>query len=161
MEILISNEYPGIKVGIRKIKQQIDKVLGSLDCNEHEISILFVGDQGIRDLNRQFRGMDRPTDVLSFPQLSEDEPEPPGAHVLGDVAISLETARNQSKDHGLSLEEELTLLLIHGILHLLGYDHEISSQEEERMRKKTRELFELIYPGKKLADTSTSNFEQP
>jgi probable rRNA maturation factor len=51
------------------------------------------------------------------------------------------------------LEEELTLLLIHGILHLLGYDHEISDQEEKRMRKKTRELFEVIYPGKKLADT--------
>jgi probable rRNA maturation factor len=69
------------------------------------------------------------------------------------VAISLETARDQSGDHGLSLEEELTLLLIHGILHLLGYDHEISDQEEERMRKKTRELFTLIYPEKTLTDT--------
>tara|TARA_B100000378_G_C17860734_1_gene348518 strand:+ start:126 stop:596 length:471 start_codon:yes stop_codon:yes gene_type:complete len=153
MEIFIRNEYPGIKVDTRKIKQQIGKVMSSLDCNEHEISILFVGDQGIRDLNRQFRGMDRPTDVLSFPQLLEGEPEIPGAPVLGDVAISLETASHQSEDHGLSLGEELTLLLIHGILHLLGYDHEISDREEERMRKKTRELFEIIYPGKKLADT--------
>jgi len=137
----------------REIKEQIGKILTSLDCNEHEISILFVGDPGIRDLNHQFRGMDCPTDVLSFPQLSEGEAEPPGAPVLGDIAISLETARQQSKDHGLSLGEELTLLLIHGILHLLGYDHEISDQEEERMRKKTRELFAMIYPGKKLADT--------
>jgi probable rRNA maturation factor len=153
MEILISNEYPEIKVDTSKIKQQIGKVLTSLDCNEHEISILFVGDQGIRELNRQFRDIDRPTDVLSFPQLSDDEPETPGPPVLGDVAISLETAQDQSESHGLSLEEELALLLIHGILHLMGYDHEISSQEEERMRKKTRELFELIYPGKKLADT--------
>ena len=153
MEILINNEFPEIKVDARKIEQQIGKVLTSLDCNEHEISILFIGDQGIRDLNHQFRGIDRPTDVLSFPQISEGELEIPGALVLGDVAISLETARCQSEEHGLSFEEELTLLLIHGILHLLGYDHEISDQEEERMRSKTRELFSLIYPRKKLADT--------
>jgi probable rRNA maturation factor len=153
MEILICNEFPEIKIDTRKIKQQMGTILSSLDCNEHEISILFVGDQGIRDLNRQFRDIDRPTDVLSFPQLSEDGPELPGSLALGDVAISLETARNQSREHSLSLEEELMLLLIHGTLHLRGYDHEVSEQEEERMRKKTRELFEMVYPGKKLADT--------
>lgn len=153
MEIFITNECPEVKVDDLIIKQHIATILNSLHCNEHEISILFVGDQGIRDLNQQFRAIDRPTDVLSFPQISEGEPEIPGAPLLGDVAISLETARRQSAEHGLSLAEELTLLLIHGILHLLGYDHEISNQEEERMRKKTRELFELIYPGKKLADT--------
>ena len=153
MEIFINNEFPEIKVDARKIEQQIGKVLISLDCNEHEISILFIGDQGIRDLNHQFRNIDRSTDVLSFPQILAGELEIPGALVLGDVAISLETARCQSEEHGLSFEEELTLLLIHGILHLLGYDHEISGQEEDRMRNKTRELFSLIYPGKKLADT--------
>ena len=153
MEILINNEFSEINVDTRKIEQQIGKVLTSLDCNEHEISILFTGDQGIRDLNRQFRDIDRSTDVLSFPQILEGEAEIPGATVLGDVAISLETARSQSETHGLSFEEELTLLLIHGILHLLGYDHEISDLEEEKMRKKTRELFSQIYPGKKLADT--------
>lgn len=153
MDILISNEFPEINVDAREIEQQIGKVLTSLDCNEHEISILFTGDQGIRDLNHKFRGIDRSTDVLSFPQVLDDGLETPGAHVLGDVAISLETARRQSEAHGLSFEEELTLLLIHGILHLLGYDHEISDLEEERMRHKTRELFSLIYPGKKLEDT--------
>ena len=153
MEILINNEFPKIKVDARKIKQQIGKVLTSLNCNEHEISILFIGDQGIRDLNHQFRDIDLPTDVLSFPQILAGELEIPGALVLGDVAISLETARFQSEEHGLSFEAELTLLLIHGILHLLGYDHEISGQEEDRMRNKTRELFSMIYPGKKLADT--------
>ena len=153
MEILINNEFPEIQVDARKIEQQIGKVLTSLDCNEHEISILFIGDQGIRYLNHQFRDIDLPTDVLSFPQILAGELEVPGALVLGDVAISLETARCQSEEHGLSFEEELTLLLIHGILHLLGYDHEISRQEEDRMRNKTRELFSLIYPGKKLADT--------
>ena len=152
MEILICNEYPEIKVNTPKIKLHIGNVLRSLNCNDHEISILFIGDQDIRDLNQQFRGIDLPTDVLSFPQLSEDEPETP-TPILGDIAISLETARSQSADHGLSLEEEITLLLIHGILHLLGYDHAISDLEDERMRKKTRELFGLIYPQKKLSDT--------
>jgi len=85
--------------------------------------------------------------------LLEDEPEMPGMAVLGDVVISLETASRQSNEHGLSLDEELILLLIHGTLHLLGYDHEISDAEDERMRIKTRELFDLIYPGKKLADS--------
>ena len=153
MEILINNEFPKINVDTRKIEQQIGTVLTSLDCNEHEISILFIGDQGIRDLNKQFRNIDRPTDVLSFPQILAGELETPRTLILGDVVISLETARYQSEEHGLSFEEELTLLLIHGILHLLGYDHEISDQEEDRMRNKTRELFSLIYPGKKLADT--------
>ena len=153
MKVLIKNEYLKIKVDTEEIKQQIAKVLSSLDSNEYEISILFIGDQGIRDLNQRFRGVDRSTDVLSFPQLFEGLPEISGALILGDVAISLETALRQTKKHGLSLEEELTLLLIHGILHLLGYDHEISDHEEERMRKKTRELFTIIYPRKKLADT--------
>ena len=153
MKVLIKNEYLKIKVDTEEIKQQIAKVLSSLDSNEYEISILFIGDQGIRDLNQRFRGVDRSTDVLSFPQLFEGLPEISGALILGDVAISLETALRQTKKHGLSLEEELTLLLIHGILHLLGYDHEISDQEEELMRKKTRELFRMIYPQKILADT--------
>ena len=153
MKVLIRNEYPKIKVDTGKIKQQIGRVLSSLDCNECEISILFVEDQGIRDLNHRFRGVDRSTDVLSFPQLFEGKPETSGTLILGDVAISLETSLRQTKKHGLSLEEELTLLLIHGILHLLGYDHEVSDHEEERMRKKTRELFTIIYPEKKLADT--------
>ncbi len=153
MEIFIKNEHPEIKVDSKKIKPQVAKVLDSMDCNEHEISILFTGDQGIRNLNQRFRGIDCPTDVLSFPQLLDDTPETPGPPVLGDIAISLETARVQSKEHSLSMEEELTLLLIHGILHLLGYDHEISDQEDDRMRKKTRELFTMVYPGKKLLDT--------
>ena len=152
MEILINNEFPEIKVDAQKIEQEIGKILTSLDCNDYEISILFIGDQRIRDLNHRFRDIDLPTDVLSFPQILTGELEIPGALVLGDIAISLETARFQSEEHGLSFEEELTLLLIHGILHLLGYDHEISSQEENRMRSKTRELFSLIYPGKKLTD---------
>jgi probable rRNA maturation factor len=153
MEILIRNEFPEIEVDLEKVEQKIKKILISLNCNKHEISILFIGNQGIRELNQQFRDIDHSTDVLSFPQDLEGEPEIPGVTVLGDVVISLETARNQSSEHGLSLDEEIILLLIHGILHLLGYDHELSELEDKRMRAKTRELLDIIYPGKKLADT--------
>ena len=153
MQVLIRNEHPKIKVDTKKIEQQIGNLLRSLDCNKHEISILFIGDQGIRDLNHRFRGIDRSTDVLSFPQLVKGKTEISKSPILGDIAISLDTALRQTKNHGLSLGEELTLLLIHGILHLLGYDHEISDEEEELMRKKTRELFRMIYPQKILADT--------
>ena len=115
MKVLIRNEHPKIKVDSKKIEQQIGNVLRSLNCNNHEISILFIGDQGIRDINHRYRGIDRSTDVLSFPQLVNGKAEISKTPILGDIAISLDTALRQTKNHGLSLGEELTLLLIHGI----------------------------------------------
>ena len=73
--------------------------------------------------------------------------------VLGDIAISLDKAKTQAKEHGLVFNEEIILLLIHGILHLLGYDHEISDHEEIKMRHKTRELFKEIFPKTILIDS--------
>src|SRR5262249_44959811 len=86
-------------------------------------------------LNRQYRGKDKPTDVLSFPLADELQP-----FLLGDVVISVETAARQAQRRGHSLPEELQVLLIHGILHLLGDDHEISRSEAIRMRRKEREV---------------------
>jgi probable rRNA maturation factor len=94
-----------------------------------------VTDREIRDLNRQYRGKDKPTDVLSFPLADALCP-----HLLGDVIISIETATRQAQRRGHALLEELQTLLIHGILHLLGYDHEISRREALRMRRKEQEL---------------------
>ena len=107
-------------------------------------------DKKMRKLNNQYRGQDRSTDVLSFPQHGGKE-EGLTPHLLGDVVISTTTARKQSVQHALSLDEELILLLIHGILHLLGYDHEHSDEEAQHMRDKTRELFYQVFPSKKLA----------
>ena len=92
-------------------------------------------DPEIHTLNRQYRGKDRPTDVLSFPLADALQPS-----LLGDVVISVETAARQARRRGHSLREELRTLLIHGILHLLGYDHEISRSEAIRMRRKEREV---------------------
>jgi len=117
----------------------------ALEREDDELSILLVDDATIQNLNRQHRNIDSATDVLSFPQMEDDEFI---SHMLGDVVISVETAKRQAKEHHFSLEQELVLLLIHGLLHLLGYDHERSPKEEQAMKEKTWELFALIFPGK-------------
>lgn len=92
-------------------------------------------DQTIHELNRRYRHKDRPTDVLSFPLADECCPT-----LLGDVVISVDTARRQARQRKRAFAAELRALLIHGILHLLGYDHEVSDSEAVRMRRKEREL---------------------
>jgi rRNA maturation RNase YbeY len=96
-------------------------------------------DPAIHSLNRQYRGKDKPTDVLSFPLADALQPS-----LLGDVVISVETAARQAQRRGHSLREELQTLLIHGILHLLGYDHETSRSEAIRMHRKEREVRTIL-----------------
>ena len=122
-------------------------ILFFLGCGNQELSVLLTDDKKIRELNKKYRGQDRATDVLSFPQ-NEGEENEPDYHLMGDVVISTVTAKRQASQHGLSLEEEIVLLLIHGILHLLGFNHE-RSEEACHMKKKTRELFDHIFPNKK------------
>lgn len=92
-------------------------------------------DPAIRELNRRYRNRDIPTDVLSFPLADEVCPD-----LLGDVVISVDTLRRQARQRKRSVADELLRLLIHGVLHLLGYDHEVSSAEARRMRKAEREM---------------------
>jgi probable rRNA maturation factor len=107
------------------------RVLAAEGAGDAGVGVIITGDSAVRDLNRRFRGEDAPTDVLSFSQredagefiLPPDEP----AH-LGDVVISLPAARRQAKGAGHSLEREVALLLVHGLLHLLGYDHATDEQ---------------------------------
>ena len=106
--------------------------------NPAEVSITFLDDAGIRELNKQFRLIDRPTDVLSFPlfDYEGESDEPPVDELigmLGDIVISLETAERQAKEFGHSLEEEVAFLTVHSMLHLLGYDHETSREDEKEM----------------------------
>ncbi len=108
------------------------------------MSILFTDDQEIAELNAQYRGKDKPTDVLSFPQEDCcDRTE--GAAVLGDVVISFETARRQALERGETVESEILRLLVHGVLHLAGYDHEgVGRNEAQRMRRKERQLLKWL-----------------
>ena len=102
------------------------------------LAVLLTGDDEVRQLNNQFLGIDEPTDVLSFPDESDDFVQALSEEkLLGDIAISLPTARRQAESVGHSLDAELAHLLTHGILHLCGYDHVNSEEEEATMR--TRE----------------------
>ena len=153
MGVLLRNDHPDINIDCNDIENMIVKIMGHLDCPNQEVSILLTGDKDIRRLNQEFRSIDQPTDVLSFPQNADEDPSIPEEIILGDIAVSLDIAKAQAKEHGLDFKEEIILLLIHGILHLLGYDHEISEKEEEKMRNKTRELFKLVFPKRMLADS--------
>jgi probable rRNA maturation factor len=105
-----------------------------------ELSLSLVDDLQIGRLNQQYRNRARPTDVLAFP-MREGECTEVNPYLLGDVVISLDTAQRQAASRGYSFEEELSFLLIHGILHLVGYDHENPGSEARRMRKKEKALF--------------------
>jgi probable rRNA maturation factor len=104
-----------------------------------ELTLLITDDERLRRLNHQFRNVDAPTDVLAFPA-NEADPET-GKSYLGDIVISYTRAVVQASDHGHSTEDELTLLTIHGVLHLLGYDHG-NEDEKKRMWKIQQELLE-------------------
>lgn len=105
------------------------RVLELLEQPEGEVSLLFCDDETIHPLNRDWRGKDRPTDVLSFSQL---EGELIGdSNLLGDVIISVPTAARQAEERGHSVEHEVRILLVHGLCHLLGYDHEEDDEAEE------------------------------
>ena len=106
-----------------------------------ELGILFVGDQRMRGLNRRYRGKDRTTDVLAFPMRGVPHSS---SHLLGDVVIAVPTAARQAKQGQRSLDEELTVLLVHGILHLCGYDHERSETEARRMHRRERMILRSI-----------------
>lgn len=114
-------------------------VLAALDQKGAELTVALVDDAAIHDLNRRYRRKDRPTDVLAFAML-EGMRAPGDERILGDVVISLDTAARQARRRRVTLEAEVRTLLIHGILHLLGYDHERSSAEERRMKAKEREV---------------------
>jgi len=148
MPVFISNEQRENSIDCGLLESQGERILLFLGCENQELSVLLANDRKIRALNKQYRGEDRATDVLSFSQ-NEEEDNKPSLRLMGDVVISTLTAKRQAAEHGLTLEEEIVLLLIHGTLHLLGFDHERSDEEACRMKQKTRELFGLIFPNKK------------
>lgn len=126
------------------MRQAARRLLQEAGKPRAEVSILLTDDTRIRELNRTYRGYDSPTDVLSFAQHDPAEeasqpalPEHPD--LLGDVVISVETAERQAKRHGVTLEQELALLAVHGILHLLGYEDETEAGARQ-MRAREQEI---------------------
>ncbi len=148
MAILLESEITLSKSSI----SCIEKMVGATVKYEkftapYEVSISVVTDQEIHDLNLRFRNMDKPTDVLSFPLLTfaEDEvlhPNEVGEILLGDIVISMDTAKRQAVEYGHSLERELGFLTVHSMLHLLGYDH-MTPEEEKEMFQRQTEILEI------------------
>ena len=147
MPVFINDEQREHSIDCMLLESQGESILLFLECENQELSVLLANDRKIRTLNKKYRGEDRATDVLSFSQNEEEDNL--NSHLMGDVVISTVTAKRQAAEHGLTLEEEIVLLLIHGILHLLGFDHERSDEESCHMKQKTRELFDWIFPNKK------------
>ena len=113
---------------------------------EAEVSLMLVDDQRIHALNLEYRGVDRPTDVLSFALQEESDEEPDSEledDMLGDIVISAERAREQAGEYGHSFEREIVYLAVHGTLHLLGFDHE-EEKDKEEMRSKEEAVMALL-----------------
>lgn len=121
-----------------------ETILNALGLPDSELAVTVVGDRNIRALNRDYLGKDRATNVISF-ALNEGECSGINPDVLGDVVISAATAAREAAEGGIPYEERLSFLLLHGILHLAGYDHERSGPEEAaRMEEKEQELYALL-----------------
>jgi probable rRNA maturation factor len=116
-------------------------ILSDVGETSAELGVLLVGDQRMRVFNRRYRGKDRTTDVLAF---AMREAPHSSAHLLGDVVIAVPAAARQARQGQRSLDEELTILLVHGILHLCGYDHERSEKDARRMHRRERMILRAI-----------------
>ena len=145
-DIFIRNEQKIIKVdaALRAvIKKAVNSALEYEEFdNSAEVSVLLTDDNAIHELNLQYRDTDRPTDVLSFPTEEDEAEGEDGAVLLGDIVISLERAKAQSEEYGHSFEREVAFLTVHSVLHLLGYDHETSEEDEKDMFRRQSEILE-------------------
>ncbi len=142
--IYFHNAVRGSGINARRLKSVAQKLLQEVREPDSAISISLVGDAEIRTLNRKHRGKDKPTDVLSFPLYEPGERGPhDGERLLGDIVISLDTARRQAADYDAPLQNELYRLLIHGVLHVLGHDHE-QTAERAAMESEERRLAAAI-----------------
>jgi rRNA maturation RNase YbeY len=166
--ILLQNQQRAVPVDCVRLKRTASAILASARTGEAELSLVLVSDRRMRALNRRYRKKDRATDVLAFPQLerrsaktsplrkpqalaSGNSGKSPKRRplalplaLLGDVVISMATAKRQAAEHGHGLYEEMSRLLVHGVLHLLGYDHERGPREAARMVRKERTILRAI-----------------
>jgi len=147
VSVLVSEDPNRSRIRKREVKTLVREIFYRIESSplypeevppELALSILFCDDHFIQDLNRDYRGKDKPTDVLSF-ALGDGESDTPS---LGDVVISLETAARQHARYGTTYAEELVRLLIHGIHHLLGFDHEgVTRSVAQKMRRSEESVF--------------------
>jgi probable rRNA maturation factor len=144
MIIRIDNRQKIARLDRRRLRRRILALGKLLDVADREISLVLTDDRGIREINRDYLGRDRPTNVISF-AIGEGEFAAVNPQLLGDIVISVERALHDAQEAELPLEDELDFLLIHGLLHLTGYNHEgVADSEAQRMTRKEQELFEAL-----------------
>ena len=137
MAVEITGRGAGKKVSTRALKKIAQAILDIMGRSEAELSLALIGNAEMRTLNARYRNKDYPTDVLSFPV---EEGSPGVGALLGDVIISVDKAREQALERGHTEAEEIVTLLIHGIVHLLGYDHERSTKEALAMKRQENKI---------------------
>ena len=157
--VLLQNLQRSIAIDMSRLRRMAESILAAMHVEDAELSIVLVSDGRIRALNRRYRKKDSATDVLAFPLESEGggpsrlrrrsvrsfrkaHGQPPW--VLGDVVISLATARRQAQDFGHGFHQEVVRLVVHGVLHLLGYDHERGTREAARMAGEERRVLRMV-----------------
>ena len=147
IRVIISNQQKAVKIptGIRMLIRRCCHAVLQLEGfkDSAEISVSFVDNDQIQEMNRQYRNIDAPTDVLSFPMGENgnyDVNHETGAKILGDIVISVPKAMEQAKTYGHSFEREMVFLTAHSMLHLLGYDHEAGGLARVRMREKEEQV---------------------
>jgi probable rRNA maturation factor len=129
---------------LEKIRKKAQVILNALDSPESELSIVIVGDSEIASLNSEYLHHEGPTNVIAFP-MQEGEFSGVNPGLLGDVVISIDTAEKESKVAGMDIEKRIDELLVHGILHLFGYDHVSDEGEAQIMEEKSHELLILLW----------------
>ena len=149
MEIIITSEPEDLQVPeeyVANIRTAIETVGKLYGVENSEVSVTLTDNEHIHVFNREYRGVDRPTDVISFAFNESEEPEVVGGseiNMLGDLIISLERAEEQAADYGHSVRREVAFLTVHGMLHLLGYDH-MEDEEREEMEAEQRFVMEKL-----------------
>ena len=142
-KVSVINRQDRVAVDRRKIGAAARRILDRLGYKGYELTVVLVDDREITRLNRQYFRRDRPTNVISFPMM-DGTPVSVRARMLGDVVISAETAKRDAEEVGKKGEDEILFLLIHGILHLTGYDHEGTKKERMEMEAKEKDLFSRL-----------------
>ncbi len=144
MPVLIENRQSVRRLNTRRISRNLMDIMDWLDCSDRELSVVLVDNPEIQRINREYLGRDRPTNVISFAMQEGDFTDiNPG--LLGDIVVSVEQALADAERERLSLIDELDFLLIHGLLHLLGFEHEqVPDVQAEEMRSEERRLFERL-----------------
>lgn len=148
MSLVIRNLQRKVPIDIRSFRKEAERAVSLLGLDKYEVSIILVNDTRCRQLNKQFRGKDRPTDVLSFPlydSLQEaKKAKSLGEVLLGDIVINVHMCQRIADKEKVPLRRILREMAIHGLLHLIGYDHERSPSEARKMKKKQKELIDAI-----------------